>query len=316
MVGSLNPSDAGSRVRTYPVAARTAEVIDAEGGEAIRLLAMYPGVAPEQPVQMGPYSLSAAMGGPVAAGVFPLVVISHGTGGSHLLYRTLASHLARHGYVVVMPEHPRNNRNDNTLGGTATILMNRPRHIRVVMDWAFSHEGFEGSIEPGSAAVVGHSLGGYTALALAGGVPASFPNEWPDRVVQPMTVTPDARVRALVLLAPATPWFKDPGALSQVRVPVLMFTGEKDGDAPAWFGEIVARGLPGPGQLTHVVVPNAGHYSFLAPFPPAMVSPSFRPSQDPPGFDRAAFHEQLSEDVLAFLNRTLGGANARAHVME
>lgn len=312
----MSPDDAGSRRSTYPVAARTADVFDAEGGETIRLLAMYPGVAPEQPVQMGPYTISAAMGAPAAAGVFPLVVISHGTGGSHLLYRTVASHLARHGYVVVMPEHPRNNRNDNTLGGTAAILANRPRHVRVVMDWAFSPDGFEGRLEPGSAAVVGHSLGGYTALALAGGVPTSFPNEWPDRVVPPITVTPDARVRALVLLAPATPWFKDPGALSQVHVPVLMLTGEKDGDAPAWFGEIVARGLPGAGQLTHVVVPNAGHYSFLAPFPPAMVSPSFRPSQDPPGFDRAAFHERLSEDVLTFLDRVLSGGHACGNGVE
>jgi predicted dienelactone hydrolase len=259
---------------------------------------------------MGPYTISAAMDAPAATGVFPLVVISHGTGGSHLLYRTVAGHLARHGYVVVMPEHPRNNRNDNALGGTAAILVNRPRHVRVVMDWAFGPDGFDGCVQAGGVALIGHSLGGYTALALAGGVPTSFPNEWPDRLVQPLTVTPDPRVQALVLLAPATPWFKDPGALRNVRVPVLMFTGEKDGDAPAWFGDIVARGLPDPGQLTHVIVPNAGHYSFLAPFPPRLVNPSFAPSQDPPGFDRAAFHERLSEDVLAFLNQTLGGGHA------
>jgi predicted dienelactone hydrolase len=207
--------------------------------------------------------------------------------------------------VVVMLEHPRNNRNDNALAGTATILANRPRHVRVVLDWAFGAEGFGASLVPDSAAVMGHSLGGYTALALAGGTPTSFPNESPDGREHPVPVAQDPRVKALVLLAPATPWFKAPGALSSVRVPVLMFTGEQDGHAPAWFGQIVERGLPSPNRLTHVVVPKAGHYSFLSPFPASMVSPTFSPSQDPPGFDRAAFHERLGSDVQAFLDREL-----------
>jgi predicted dienelactone hydrolase len=67
----------------------------------------------------------------VAAGSFPLVVVSHGTGGSHLLYRALAAHLARNGFVVALPEHPQNNRNDNDLGGTAANLAQRPRPVEV-----------------------------------------------------------------------------------------------------------------------------------------------------------------------------------------
>jgi hypothetical protein len=36
-----------------------------------------------------------------------------------------------------------------------------------------------------------------------------------------------------------------------------------------------------------------------------MTNPAFAPSQDPPGFDRARFHEEMHADTLAFLNRAL-----------
>ncbi|MGH3935584.1 MAG: alpha/beta hydrolase family protein [Pseudonocardiaceae bacterium] len=98
-------------------------------------------------------------------------VISHGTGGSPFLYRTLAAHLARGGFVVAMPEHPRNNHNNNDLAGTAAILANRSWHIRIVIDWMFASDDFAPSPRPNTVAVIGHSLGGYTVLAVAGGRP-------------------------------------------------------------------------------------------------------------------------------------------------
>lgn len=88
------------------------------------------------------------------------MIISHGTGGSHLLYRTLAAHLARDGFVVGLPEHPRNN---NELAGTHTILPDRPRQIRAAIDWAYADRALGLCIAPDSVAVIGHSLGGYTA---------------------------------------------------------------------------------------------------------------------------------------------------------
>ena len=53
------------------------------------------------------------------------------------------------------------------------------------------------------------------------------------------------------------------------------------------------------------MVPNAGHFSFLAPFPPAMVRPGFLPAEDPPGFDRARFHAELGPEIERFLRRVL-----------
>lgn len=277
-----------------------------EPGAPFPMLVMYPTESPQRRATLGGlYTADVAMDAPLASGVFPLVVVSHGSGGSHLLYRTLAAHLARHGFVVALPEHPRNNRNDNELAGTAAILANRPRHIRLVVDWAFSSDGLGSHLTPDTAAVVGHSIGGYTALALAGGRPVAFPHETPDRRPRSVDVTADDRVRALVLLAPATAWFMNDGALDAIRVPILMLTAEQDEYTPSWQAEIVTNGVRDRTLVEHTIVPNAGHYSFLSPFPEEMISPAFPPSQDPDGFDRAAFHEEMNADVLRFLRRVI-----------
>jgi predicted dienelactone hydrolase len=118
-------------------------------------------------------------------------------------------------------------------------------------------------------------------------------------------VTPDPRVKALILLAPATPWFVAPGALHNVHVPILMFTGDKDIHVTPWYADVVKIGLPDESLLTHVEVPNAGHYSFLGPYPVAMISPSFPPSQDPEGFNREEFHQRMNAEIVTFLNRAL-----------
>jgi predicted dienelactone hydrolase len=116
---------------------------------------------------------------------------------------------------------------------------------------------------------------------------------------------PDGRVKALLLLAPAAAWFMAPGALAGVRVPVLMLTAGNDPHTPAWHGELVKRGVADPALVEHRTVPNAGHFSFLTPFPAAMTNPGFAPSQDPPGFDRVGFHAEMNAEIAAFLDRTL-----------
>jgi len=140
-------------------------LIDERTARAITLVVLYPSDADEQVTSLGPYSMSLAPDGPLAAGVFPLVVISHGTGGSGLVYRNLASHLARRGFVVAMPEHPGNNRNDNALANAIENFEGRPRHVRIIVDWAFTSSPFAAHLARDGVAVIGHSLGGYTALA-------------------------------------------------------------------------------------------------------------------------------------------------------
>jgi predicted dienelactone hydrolase len=278
-------------------------VVPEEGSGGFPTLVMYPTASLEQDLPLGPYSARVAAEAPFLDGIFPLVVISHGTGGSPVLYRSLAAHLARHRFVVALPEHPRNNRANNELAGTAAILANRPAHVRAVVDEMFESKVFQPVLKTDGVALVGHSLGGYTALALAGGHPTAFARETPDGEPHPVEVAADERVLALVLLAPATPWFMADGALADVRVPILMLTAEHDEHTPSWQGEIVSAGVPDPALVEHRVISNAGHFSFQTPFPDHMVDPGFPPSQDPAGFDRPRFHEELNRVVTSFLQR-------------
>ena len=284
---------------------RSHKLLDEVTGVTFPLLVLYPSNSPERPEKLGPYVMNLAMNAPIVDGAFPLVLISHGGGGSHLVYRTLAAYLARNGFVVAMPEHPGNNRNDNSLEDTIANLTNRPRHLRLVTDWAFSIDAFGPSLLPDSVAIVGHSMGGYTALAVAGGVPTSFPRESPDRQLRQIEVIPDSRVKALVLLTPATPWFMAAGALRGVRLPILLWTAEKDEYTPPFHADLVKAGVPDAALIEHRIAANAGHFSFLSPFPAVMTNPGFPPSQDPEGFDRERFHQEMNAGILAFLTRVI-----------
>ena len=103
-------------------------------GATIPAIVLYPTATPASPTTFGPYTLDVSMDAPISSGRFPLVVISHGNGGTHLIYRTIGLHLARQGYVVAMIEHPGNNRVDNSLEGSYENLENRPRHVRLTID--------------------------------------------------------------------------------------------------------------------------------------------------------------------------------------
>jgi pimeloyl-ACP methyl ester carboxylesterase len=257
-------------------------------GIAFPLVLFYPTRGAEREVSLGPYPIQVAWEAEAAADG-PLVLVSHGSGGSPLVYRGLARGLARAGYRVALPEHPRNNRNDNSLANSTEILERRPRLIRQVADRLGAQR----------YAVLGHSLGGYTALALAGGRPV-------DRG-RAVAVERDHRAAALVLLAPAVPWFAMAESLREVDAPILLWTAEKDTLTPEGHAVILKRGLRREVSLRHLVAANASHYAFLTPFPEAMRRPGFAPGLDPPGFDRAAFQEDVLAGVVEFLRQEYAG---------
>ena len=278
------------------------QVLDPVQKLAIPLICFYPTQQAPQSQAFGPFSMEAAMDAPPAGTRLPLVVLSHGNGGTLWAYRDLAALLARNGFVVAMPEHLGNSRTDNSLAGTAANLANRPRQLCLAIDAALADPLLGAHLAPErGVGLIGHSIGGYSALATAGGQPWTGPQESGGQPPRQVAVAHDARIRALVLLAPATPWFMPAGALAQVHAPILMFSGSQDSITPSWHADIVKRGVADPSTVEHQMVEGAGHFSFMSPFPGAMARPDFAPSQDPPDFDRAAFQTVLQAQVLAFL---------------
>lgn len=275
------------------VGSREIRVNDKAKDISFPVLIQYPTHSPSTTVFFGPYPMDASRDSKIIDEKFPLVIISHGNGGSHLLYRTISTHLAKNGYIVAMPEHYGNNRNNNQLENTNENLINRPRHVSLTIDQILSEDIFGKNVSLNNIAVIGHSMGGYTALALAGGIPKT-------REGEKIEVSPDPRVKAIVLLAPGTGWFMN--SLENVTIPILMLTAEHDLITPSWNAEIVLNHVPDKAQVNYRMVENAGHFSFLSPFPIAMRNPNFLPSTDPEGFDREQFHKLLPTEILEFLN--------------
>ena len=101
-----------------------------------------------------------------ADGARPLVVLSHGMYGNARNQAWLAAELTAQGYIVAAVDHP----------GTSTFQRNaddarqlweRPHDISRVIDHVLTLDSV--SVDPDRIYMAGHSLGGWTAMMLAGG---------------------------------------------------------------------------------------------------------------------------------------------------
>lgn len=103
-----------------------------------------------------------------APGAHPLVVLSHGMYGNAANQAWLADALAQRGYVVAAVNHP----GTSTWGrdpDDARQLWERPRDVSRVIDQMLMAPVGGAAVDPERVFMAGHSLGGMTAVALAGG---------------------------------------------------------------------------------------------------------------------------------------------------
>jgi predicted dienelactone hydrolase len=105
---------------------------------------------------------------PLVAGVHPLVVLSHGMFGNANNQAWLAQALVARGYIVAAVNHPGTS-SFNKDPDQRRMLWERPRDISRVIDYVLGGAGIGAAVEPDRIFMAGHSLGGFTAVALAGG---------------------------------------------------------------------------------------------------------------------------------------------------
>ncbi len=103
-----------------------------------------------------------------AAGRFPFVVLSHGMFGNARNQAWLAGALAKQGYVVAAISHPGTSTWSRDLEQTRQ-LWERPKDMSRLIDFATTAPKISDQIDPDNIFMAGHSLGGFTAVALAGG---------------------------------------------------------------------------------------------------------------------------------------------------
>ena len=284
----------------------------------------------EAPVSSQPFGLSTqdvAYYGAIKGDHLPLVVISHGTGGSSASHYDTAVALADAGFVVVAPTHTGDNYKDHAYSFTPRNFIDRPRQVSRVIDFMLNAWDSHGHLDPARIGIFGHSAGAATALILIGGNPnlslavlfcRDHPDDWGCQQAKARAgATPpkatdwaspdwhhDPRVKAAAIAAPALGHAFTKVGLENVTAPVQLWRAEDDKVTPnAWFGDIVRDALPHPPE-DHLVA-KAGHFDFLAPCSEALAKVAPEICQDPPDFDRAAFHLELNKALIAFFKAQL-----------
>ena len=200
------------------------------------------------------------------AGKTPVVVASHGLGSDRDYFEKRAQHLASYGYVVAVPQHPGSDSNqfqDMLQGYSREVFklkefIDRPLDISYLLDELERRNDteFEGKLDLKEVGVIGHSFGGYTALALAGAEidfeqletdcnrPVWEPNF--SLLVQCRALKlprqtynfRDRRVKAVMALNPLNSSLFGAEGLSKIQIPVFLGAGSDDPATPAAIEQI------------------------------------------------------------------------------
>tara|TARA_R110001583_G_scaffold193316_1_gene361409 strand:+ start:1985 stop:3103 length:1119 start_codon:yes stop_codon:yes gene_type:complete len=99
---------------------------------------------------------------------FPLIMLSHGTGGNRISLMWLAHELAKNGFIVAAVDHW-GNTFDNKIPLNFVKVWDRPLDVSYVISSLITDSTFSNNIDINKIGVVGFSLGGYTSIALGGG---------------------------------------------------------------------------------------------------------------------------------------------------
>jgi predicted dienelactone hydrolase len=311
-----------SSVMSVYAAGFQAVTIQGVPDQTMQVAIWYPSAAPAAPSAMGLGSQSVATDGEIKGTSLPMVLFSHGTGGSGFSHFDTALALANAGYVVAAVTHPGDNYADQS---KSVFILERPKHVTRVIDYMLADWPGHDRIDAHRVGLFGFSAGGFTVLVSAGGKPdlamvgphcARHTEDFACKLISrqsgplpkieptPAEGIKENRIRAAVVAAPALGFTFGEEGLREVRIPIQLWRAEDDTMLPhPWYAEAVRQSLPLSPE--YHVVPKAEHFDFLASCSErlAAVAPQICRSQQ--GFDRNAFHEQFNADVVAFFNKSL-----------
>ena len=271
-----------------------------------------------------------------AHATYPLLLLSHGTGGSAASLDWLGAALAAHGYIVAGVNHPGNNALEPVTIDGFILWWERATDVSEVLDSVLADPTLGAHIDTSRIGAVGYSLGGYTVLELAGArtdqkhfldfcassaadaichppemkrlpggphVPDHLSAETTASMVRSSESYRDERIKAVFAIAPALGEAFNQDSFIDVHIPVSLMAGTEDKIAPVQTNiHRIAGLLP---NATVQMVPGAGHETYLDTCLPGMGDRLPATCNDGPGVDRDAVHAQAVEEALAFFKDTL-----------
>lgn len=215
---------------------------------------------------------------PKSGGPFPVIIFSHGAGGSGQNYFPLTGYWATHGYVVIQPTHNdsialRKEKGEPVPASPRELVdeyrfntddwINRVRDVTLIMDSIGDLEThlpqLRGKMDQKRIGVSGHSYGAFTTQMI-GGVLLDMRNGPKAQSFR------DDRPRALMLLSPQgkTQNGLTESSWKQVTRPTMSMTGSNDtgvmGQLASWREDPFTYSPPGDKYL--VFIDGAYHMSF------------------------------------------------------
>jgi predicted dienelactone hydrolase len=288
-------------------------------GPALRGAIWTPCQTPGQNLTIGPFDLTGQRDCPIAGTGLPLVVISHGHGGSYLSHHDLAETVADAGFVVAAINHPGDTSTDMSRAADISEFVERPTDIKRLIDYMLKTAPEAARIDPGKIGFFGFSRGGYTGIVLAGGNPdaehANVPcpdlsilicRQIRDHDLPKGPLTHDARIKAYVIADPLNE-FPTADTVKDIKAPIQLWASQFGGDGvlPETVPALAAALARKP--EFHLVA-GSSHFAFLAPCSAELAKDVPRICADAEGFDRIAFHKEFNQKALAFLQAELAAA--------
>ncbi|HEX3885895.1 MAG TPA: hypothetical protein VHW05_00255 [Phenylobacterium sp.] len=323
----------------------TAALRDADHKTTVRVTVWYPAAegSEETSLDIGPpgqamfYVGSAAPNAPFAdTRRRPVILFSHGFGGTARIMAWFTTVMAQQGYVVIAVDNPGNNSVDKPTLAGAVLLWDLPGDLDAALEAARLDPVIGPHLDLRRLGVAGFATGGLTALEAAGArfdlarlreFCATHPDDGVCRPQPEFPVTQEqaaaalaspelaseaARagddhsirgVKAVFAMAPAFVQALDPASLEAMNTPVSIVLGEADQVAPPHTnGGVAARLIP---QAQMKALPGVGHYDFLAACTPAAMQrqvPVCMDLQTPQG----PTHVAALQQALVFFGRTMG----------
>src|SRR5262245_39054464 len=224
----------------FPVGVRTSQGLDPARNRRFQCEIWYPAAAQHAGQDLAPATQDvfavpastasrrqmAVRGAASQPGTHPLIVFSHSSGGNRQQSTFLCTHLSSHGYLVAALDHSElvaaelarkpGETGEQKAARVAAWIANRVPDIRFLVDHLLDDAVWDAEARPDSAriGVIGHSFGGWTALA---------------------ATETDARIRAVVALAPGGSSRPRPGVIPATLafnwgrdVPTLYLVAEND----------------------------------------------------------------------------------------
>ncbi len=262
---------------------------------------------------------------------FPLLIISHGTGGNRFSLTWFIEKMVKEGYVVVSLDHYGNS-TFNKIPREFVKWWERAIDVQYVLTQVLKNEEIGTKIDASRIGGVGFSLGGYTNIALAGGyvdrtvrenekaedreMPAEFPetDEIIDFENDSLIVSSynkyknhvkDDRIKSFFVMAPAIGFgFHSKEQTDKITAPIFIVAGKGDLVAPVKNNAEKYHSLIQTSKI-YLFDKNVGHYIFLNE--PTEFGKEVAPeiTIDNPTVDRKKIHEKTLELALDFFKNTL-----------